>query len=624
MFRVFCFEEITKNLDLEKLTDDYLLLGVRDGKTICITDVINGSFDDVNELLDEHHHHHHPLSSQNRTNENEPTTSSPSSCRLEIVGVVVARDEEQKNVVGTLVLKKQNRKLKIAPFITMTVNKNEENNNNHFTIRLYCDDDDHDKLSTSSAVTNISALVFYDRNEFACSCLIDSRVMSEPDSCISIIHHALVLSQHAVKYLNKKLSSSHIMEDDCEMKFREFGFVANFSYIIFLYVISFTDFFIPSISFPSIPVISLPSIVKHVLQKYSEVHNLVTSVNHHPTRFNQLRFKNFLCLTLIDTFVGVVIMNLFLQPDQLDELASILLSAAEWIGDRLEQLIFWLQNNPAGLKLNGPLTNFLSHFFLYHVFLWKAYLALLIPVLSSILRACVLSGIFGLTMQCCIMRDLLSIMTLHVYCFYVYAAKLYSLQLVALKPLCRLFMGKKFNRLKLRVDSVEHVMDAMFVGTLIFTILFFILPTTLVFYIVFLALRLTTLMLHVLMSSCIVLLNNVHIYWLYVRCFTGCKLKCLTKVQVRSYKPLCFKLNLQPLNLLELIKLSSSFSSSPTSSPSPAPSQSSFPPSSASASSSSSMSSSMSSSVKSFVKKCLTGDLIYPWIDKQNKLMENY
>ena len=42
------------------------------------------------------------------------------------------------------------------------------------------------------------------------------------------------------------------------------------------------------------------------------------------------------------------------------------------VADYLYTLVTWLMGAPAGLKLNKQLTEFLGHFFLYHIYLWKS------------------------------------------------------------------------------------------------------------------------------------------------------------------------------------------------------------------------------------------------------------
>jgi hypothetical protein len=63
--------------------------------------------------------------------------------------------------------------------------------------------------------------------------------------------------------------------------------------------------------------------------------------------------------------------------------------------------------------------------------------------------------------------------------------RLYSLQVSGLVALWRLFLGRKHNPLRGRVDSCQYSPDQLFVGTLAFTILLFLLPTTFMYYIVF-------------------------------------------------------------------------------------------------------------------------------------------
>ena len=79
-----------------------------------------------------------------------------------------------------------------------------------------------------------------------------------------------------------------------------------------------------------------------------------------------------------------------------------------------------------------------------------------------------------------------NVITFHVHCFYAYARRIFVSQSSALMSLWRLFRGKKYNPLRNRVDSSPHEnVEQLFVGTLAFTILLFLYPTTLVYYAVF-------------------------------------------------------------------------------------------------------------------------------------------
>ena len=69
--------------------------------------------------------------------------------------------------------------------------------------------------------------------------------------------------------------------------------------------------------------------------------------------------------------------------------------------------------------------------------------------------------------------------------FFFFIIRLYKLQTYALGSLWRLFRGKKWNVLRQRVDSAVYDADQLFVGTLLFTILLFLLPTVGLYYVVF-------------------------------------------------------------------------------------------------------------------------------------------
>jgi len=191
---------------------------------------------------------------------------------------------------------------------------------------------------------------------------------------------------------------------------------------------------------------------------------------------------------ILDLALGFIICALF-DPD--DRLAQNIATDFDTFIAWLQSIIEWLMGNPAGLKLNKPLNTTMGNFFLYHIYLWKTYITFLKPfLLYSLLALKWIGCLGGISLQIGLASDLVSILTVHIYCFYVYAGRLYQLQKTGLISLWRLFRGKKYNPLRKRVDSAEFDSQQLFLGVLIFTVLVFLLPTVLVYYGVFAGLRL--------------------------------------------------------------------------------------------------------------------------------------
>ncbi|KAF0758238.1 phosphatidylinositol N-acetylglucosaminyltransferase subunit Q [Aphis craccivora] len=153
----------------------------------------------------------------------------------------------------------------------------------------------------------------------------------------------------------------------------------------------------------------------------------------------------------------------------------------------LQGTLQWLMGSPAGLKLNDPLNSLLGTCFLYLVNLWWSFLVLCRPFLELTFQVYVFIGIFGLSYQIAIIEDVLAIVSFHVYCIYVYAAWLYNLQRKSLMILAKLFVGRSCNPQPGR--TTPYTTQQLYVGTISFAILLFLLPTTLIYYIVFVVMR---------------------------------------------------------------------------------------------------------------------------------------
>lgn len=87
------------------------------------------------------------------------------------------------------------------------------------------------------------------------------------------------------------------------------------------------------------------------------------------------------------------------------------------------------------------------------------------------------------------LSDLLVLITLHAHCFYIYAALLYRLEIIGLKALWRVMLGRRFNVLKNRIESYDYENSQLYLATMFFAGLLFLLPTIVVYYAAFSVLR---------------------------------------------------------------------------------------------------------------------------------------
>lgn len=117
------------------------------------------------------------------------------------------------------------------------------------------------------------------------------------------------------------------------------------------------------------------------------------------------------------------------------------------------------------------------------------------------------------------------------YCIYMYLVGIYTVhQIHKIYPIHMYYIhcetksekkhiflvGKKWNILRRRVDSVEHDIDRLFIGTLLFTILLFLLPTVFLYYIVFTSLRLLIILMQAVLFGFVALFNSFPFWGLWI------------------------------------------------------------------------------------------------------------
>ncbi|CAD5225066.1 unnamed protein product [Bursaphelenchus xylophilus] len=201
---------------------------------------------------------------------------------------------------------------------------------------------------------------------------------------------------------------------------------------------------------------------------------------------NELVFKwsTITCLPYValDTATGILLMYVLVASGIFERLYPFITTSV----DNLDYVFEWLLNNPAGLKLNTQVNVLLASFFRYHVHLWKAYISMLCS--TSFLHILYIGAASGATVLMAALHDLISLATIHLFCFHIYTSRLANVFFRSLGTFWRAFRGKKWNPLRNRVDSLQLDDRQMFMLTTLFIGTVFLLPTVLIYYAVFFSL----------------------------------------------------------------------------------------------------------------------------------------
>ncbi|KAJ5601833.1 N-acetylglucosaminyl transferase component [Penicillium lagena] len=229
-----------------------------------------------------------------------------------------------------------------------------------------------------------------------------------------------------------------------------------------------------------------------------------------------IRFYNSLWLVANDVIIGIALGSYII--DNANWVASQINTVLTgWTVEGLQRTISWLMDWPAGLKLNNELAAFLGDLFLWVIENWAACIANLQPYLPHLIYVVGCSSFAGASMPIAVFSDLLSILTIHIYSFYIASARIFNWQLTIIISLFHLFRGKKRNVLRNRIDSCDYDLDQLLLGTILFTVLFFLLPTVVVFYLTFASARMLIISMKAAFDTCLAFLNHFPLFALMLR-----------------------------------------------------------------------------------------------------------
>lgn len=139
----------------------------------------------------------------------------------------------------------------------------------------------------------------------------------------------------------------------------------------------------------------------------------------------------------------------------------------------------FLNDWPVGLKLNTPLSQFFCSSATLLIQHWNELVTPLLQTHGPLLLTVIAnSALLGLTLLLSIVSDALSVLALHIRLSHAAASFVFSLQRDSLSGLFNLFRGKRWNVLRQRTDSYQYDIDQLFLGTVLFTVSIFLMPTT--------------------------------------------------------------------------------------------------------------------------------------------------
>ncbi|KAL7694224.1 putative N-acetylglucosaminyl transferase component [Plasmopara halstedii] len=229
-----------------------------------------------------------------------------------------------------------------------------------------------------------------------------------------------------------------------------------------------------------------------------------------------LQICNFICFFLLDVALGRMLLAYVITTPFLQAFDT----CPKLVVDFLRSNVEWLMGAPAGFKLNKPLATILGNGILLWLHLWNFLSEQLVDVAKSIHLGWWLLQIthfLGLTLQLTLLADIVSLTTWHSHWVYLYFAKLNRVQFQLFSSLSKLFCGRKNNVLRQRVDTCEYDIGQLLLGTLIFTILTFLVTTNLVFFAFFAVVRGSIKMILLLLWLPVVALNSLPVASLIYR-----------------------------------------------------------------------------------------------------------
>ncbi|SOV21695.1 phosphatidylinositol N-acetylglucosaminyltransferase subunit GPI1 [Plasmodium sp. DRC-Itaito] len=372
------------------------------------------------------------------------------------------------------------------------------NNNNYNNKANDCDKHQLDKCNKDKD----NKLKLNDKDEFISYNFIEDK-LTEPfhmNQIIHLINKKCIFSKCLENYENRYFV---MKKEDILKKKKKQKKMSIFSYIIstilfFTYIISLINsclyYVICTPKLLSEYLFSKKKINTFILIKkkflfHSEWHNIFRSFmknKQNPSEY--YKYREILLIRIInliiDIFLGCLIFLLLyfnvINLHYISEKAQIFYGTST-----LTSILGTLLQNPLGFKLNNNFTSFIGSILVSILDKWDFFTNNIPVNNSTVLNFVGYTSLLGFSFFLSFVIDYLRFVTAHVTIIYFFLKKICTLFHKNMYSLYLLFNGKKWNILKLRVDTNYYSNEEVLLGTILFTILIFLYPTIFVLVLVF-------------------------------------------------------------------------------------------------------------------------------------------
>ncbi|OWB61911.1 hypothetical protein B5S31_g3896 [[Candida] boidinii] len=278
--------------------------------------------------------------------------------------------------------------------------------------------------------------------------------------------------------------------------------------------------------------------------------SIILGIRFSPSEY--IKFYNTLWLITNDYMIGSIIVS-YLNENK-NVIISAIKTAVSFFSSNLESLIIWLMNSPGGFKLNTELSVFFGELCLWVITFWneniiKNYFENNLEFFFKLI--CYSAKYGGATFFFAVVIDIIIIFTYHLKCFYIASTKIFYWQLNVLKSLFRLFYGKKYNVLRNRVDSNNYEFDQLLFGIIIFSMIIYLFPTVIAFYITFVGLRLLNFSITNFLQFILIFLNHCPLVVILLKIKNHERLPSGIDLNLVDYN--LFKLETKSFKMVEII-----------------------------------------------------------------------